>query len=95
MALTVKVLKHQIRVIHSGHTVYTSGVSQYKTAESRCRSESIKAGVGAIGTVYEVTDKTTDPPEMRPVFEARVVYGGARGTPTLVIEDHNSPMGHD
>jgi hypothetical protein len=76
--------KHQIRVKHLGHLTHSSGTPEYRTAIARARKEALKAGPGAIATVYQFTSR--DRVEMVPVYEARVARVGKRGTPRLVTE---------
>lgn len=83
------VAKHQIRVVNFTGVLHTSGARSRQSAISRCRKQTRKGGIGAIGTVYEVTNKQTG--EMRPIFTVRVAYAGVRGTPTLVQEDPAPP----
>lgn len=90
--------KHQIRVRLKDKLVHSSGTSNYDTALARCTDEIIKAGVGAIGRVYEYAKQNngSQPPDetqMRPLYEGRLVYDAKKknGSTAIVEEDHTTP----
>lgn len=88
--------KHQVRVRLRDAIVHSSGALDYATAEQRARDETIKAGVGASGMVYEFdpkVSKTPDVQRMKLLYEARLAYdpSHADGSLVLVREDHTTP----
>lgn len=87
--------RYQVRVYLRDTLTYTSGSNDAKVADDRCRTATLKAGIGAIGTVLEVlTQKSNKIGEHRVAFQARCVYVGDAGTLGLAPEDHTTPPPH-
>lgn len=79
--------KYQIRVVLKGVELHSSGTNVYATAIARCDTETLKVGVGALGSVYE---HTTGKPDAL-IYAARVGYEGDDGTMVIKPEDLTSP----
>lgn len=90
--------RHQVRVYQRDKLTHSSGAVDYAAAEERCRVETIAAGVGAIGTVYEfdrAKQGTAQPNthHMPTLYQVRLAYDPdhADGSTMLVAEDHTTP----
>ena len=80
-----KLKLYQIAVRLRGLTTHASESDRETTARSRTERETLKAGPGAVGTLYRV-DRAHDD-TLVPIYTARCVHKGKRGTPAVVEEE--------
>ena len=80
---------YQCRVVHRGALTHKSETGEERVGRPRVKRETIKAGVGAIGTLYRVDRDAHN--KFIPIYEVRAIHTGRTGKLGLVTEDHTTP----